>query len=354
MKQGKSLQELAVELKRQRTAKKDYLVDTRKLRMTVRERALELDITEENTHTAGNSFEINTIAHRQIGAHLGIPAKYYDKMLNNDPELLTHNVNTWFGNEPTTRMLRTLDGNARAFLSDRYRRIDNYEIAQAVLPIIHEMPDAIIDSCELTESKMYLKVLNPRVEAEVTKGDIVQAGFVITNSETGQGAVSVMPLIFRLVCLNGLIVSDAGQRKYHIGRINEVGDEHSIYRDETIEADDRAFLLKVQDTVRTVSEQTRFESLVETMREATEVKITSDIPTVVELASKEFNFNKNENDGVLDYLIRGGDFTLYGLSGAVTKYSQDVESYDRATELETVGWDILTMDKSTWDRINAA
>ena len=33
-------------------------------------------------------------------------------------------------------------------------------------------------------------------------------------------------------------------------------------------------------------------------------------------------------------------------------YSQDVESYDRATELESIGYNILSMPAGTWRRIN--
>ena len=39
-------------------------------------------------------------------------------------------------------MVRTLDGNARAFLSDRYRRLDNYDLLAHVLPMLRELPDA--------------------------------------------------------------------------------------------------------------------------------------------------------------------------------------------------------------------
>ena len=56
---------------------------------------------------------------------------------------------------------------------------------------------------------------------------------------------------------------------------------------------------------------------------------------------------------ILDYLIRGGDMSLYGLSNAVTRMSQDVDSYDRATELESIGWDIVTMEPTKWKEINA-
>ena len=49
-------------------------------------------------------------------------------------------------------------------------------------------------------------------------GDIVQAGVMISNSEVGLGAVSIQPLVYRLVCTNGMIVNDMGERRHHVGR----------------------------------------------------------------------------------------------------------------------------------------
>ncbi len=70
---------------------------------------------------------------------------------------------------------------------------------------------------------------------------------------------------------------------------------------------------------------------------------THDVPAVVKLASKEFHITDSESTGVLQRLIESNDLTLYGLSNAVTRHSQDVESYDRASELESIGYSILTM-----------
>lgn len=55
---------------------------------------------------------------------------------------------------------------------------------------------------------------------------------------------------------------------------------------------------------------------------------------------------------ILQHLIEGNDLTLYGLSNAVTRHSQDVENYDRASELEGIGYSILTMPAHQWSRIN--
>ena len=79
-------------------------------------------------------------------------------------------------------------------------------------------------------------------------------------------------------------------------------------------------------------DETRFTRVVGMMREATTVQMnTTDIPSVVRLASKDFNITEEESTGVLQRLIEGKDLTLYGLSNAVTRFSQDVDSYDRAT-----------------------
>lgn len=99
-------------------------------------------------------------------------------------------------------MIRILDGNVRAFLSDRYRRIDNLELLEAVLPIIKEMKRTEIISSEVTPTNMYIKVINKKLKAQVGLNDIVQAGLVISNSEVGLGSLKVEPLIYRLICKN--------------------------------------------------------------------------------------------------------------------------------------------------------
>lgn len=348
MKEGKTLQELAAELERQQLAKKDLIVSTGVLSMDSRDDggiALNVMGGQMIQH-----YDVGEIAHRQIGQFLKIPATYYDRMRREYPQLLTLNANGWFAKMPQAkRMLRTLDGTARALLSDRYRRIDNFEVASAVLPIISRMEGASVESCELTDSRMYLKVVNPRVTAEIKKGDIVQAGVLISNSEVGMGSVTVSPLIYRLVCSNGMIAEDGKLRKYHVGRANESREDFSIYRNETIEADDKAFLMKLEDSVKAAVDQARFAAIVDKLRESTEATFQpQQVQQVVELASKEYGFTDSESSGILGHLAAGGDLSLYGLANAVTRQAQDVASYDRSTELEAAGYRIITMAPSLW------
>lgn len=351
MKTGRNLMELAAEIERRNNAKRDFIVDTHSLEMTLTD-----DLSPQLTLSDKGAFGINETAHRQIGEQLEIPSKYYGKMLEKNPGLLATNVNGWFRQEPKKRMLRTLDGTARAFLSDRYRRIDNYAVASAVLPIIGEISDARVESCELTDDHMYIKVINPRLTEEVTPGDIVQAGMVISNSEVGLGSVSVLPLVYRLVCTNGMIVNEAGKRKYHAGRrINTIEDNFELYRDETVRADDRAFLMKVQDIVHTAVDEAKFAYVVGKLRDAKDAKLEPDkVQSVVELTGKKYDIRDNEKEGILGYLIKGGDLSLYGLANAITRKSQDMDSYERATQLEGIGYEVITMEPSMWREINTA
>ncbi|MDE7192512.1 MAG: DUF945 domain-containing protein [Oscillospiraceae bacterium] len=349
MKHGRTLQELAVEIRRQAAEKRDYLAETNVINMVP-----DISGTRFVVDGVDGDFSIAETAHKQIGQYTDIPWKYYDRMRSN-PELLAHNVNYWLhgiGAQPERRMIRTLDGSLRAFLSDRYRRIDNMQIAEAVLPIIGQMQEARVDSCEITDNKMYLKVVNPRLTAEVSKGDVVQAGIVVSNSEVGLGSVSVSPLIFRLVCTNGMIAQDSSVRKYHIGRANESDIDLGIFRDETLEADDKALMMKLQDAVAAAVNQAVFAKIVDQLKDAKQAKIEArTVPKVVELTSKQVGITQYEQEGVLGHLIEGGDLSLYGLGNAVTRYAQDVKSYDRSTDLEAIGYKIITLAPTAWNTI---
>ena len=196
-------------------------------------------------------------------------------------------------------------------------------------------------------------MVNTRLEAEVVPGDIVQAGLIISNSEVGLGAVNIQPLVYRLVCSNGMVINDAQARRTHVGRVNEADENYQLYSEETLEADDKAFAMKIQDTVRAVVEETRFAQVVSLMKDAKQARMnTLDVPGVVKLVSKDFHITDEESTGVLQRLIEGNDLTLYGLSNAVTRHSQDVENYDRATVLEGIGYNILSMPTQQWNRFN--
>jgi hypothetical protein len=347
MKSGRSLVSLAQELERQLATKQDMVVPSSLMRC--------------QTDDAGNcrmmiearagveQYGITNLARRQLAEKLKIPYAYFERMREDQPALLDHNVNTWLKSENERRMIRTLDGRVRAVLSDRYRRLDNYDLAENVLPILQRLPDARFESVELTETKMYLKVVTPRVDYEIAPGDVCQAGIVITNSEVGQGTLSVQPLVYRLVCRNGLIASDRALHKTHIGRILQSEEETiTVFKEETLAADDKAFFLKVRDVVEAAVSEATFRQVAEKMQKTLGIKLVGDPVKAVEVLANRYALNEVERAGVLRQLILDGDLSGYGLVNAITHYSHEVEDYDRATEFEALGGKLIELPASEW------
>ena len=124
MKSGVPLQQMLTEVKRQSESKEDYLIAPNRLRMESYGKEMFLHLSDDSGTELIEPLTITGIAHRQIGTHLRIPAAYYDRMREERPDLLAYNANTWFKQESSQRMLRTLDGSARAYLSNRYRRME--------------------------------------------------------------------------------------------------------------------------------------------------------------------------------------------------------------------------------------
>ena len=352
MKSGRSLIELARELERQVGTKKDLLVPLARTQYrTAEDGECVLEVHEP---TGMQRYGITALARRQLAEKLKIPYGYFERMRTEQPELLDHNVNAWLSKEEDERqLLRTLDRQVRAVLSERYRRLDNHDLVEHVLPALQALPEARFESVELTETRLYLKVITPRIAFEVAPGDVVQAGVVVSNSEVGCGMLSVQPLIYRLVCRNGLIASDRMLRKTHVGRTLDSEETSGVvFKGDTLQADDRAFFLRVRDVVEAAVSEATLRAAGEKLRRTKGIQLAGDPVKTVEVLAQRFALAEGERSGVLRSLVEGGELSGYGLVNAVTHYSQQVGDYDRATELEALGGRLLECSASEWKALD--
>lgn len=372
MKQGLTLQELAAELERQEAAKHDYVADTRRMHFVTaysnpdnhgQGTRSELDLIGEgaNAETEGlrTGLRIQDLAHRQISDYLGIPWRYYDRLHAEVPGLLDTNVNMLLQRAGERRMIRAMDGKVRAFLSDRYRRLDNQELARTVIPILGGIPDCRIESAAITEERMYIKAVTPRVSGEVKVGEEVCAGVYVSNSEVGAGKLRVEPFVYTLECTNGMVVSrelgGIALRRIHVGRRLQADEEtYRVFRDETLQADDQAFFMAVADVVRAAVDEVRFRDLLTAMQAAAQSETLTNMVAGVEELAAAHSLNDRERDGVLTHLAQGGDLSRWGVLSAVTRTAEDVDDYDRASELEELGGRVLAYSERDWQRLVTA
>jgi hypothetical protein len=342
------LQELATEITRRADKKHDMIADTR---------VIQYDHETDSITVGGGeaaSYQVNDHAHGQIAEHVGIPAAYYKRMREDAPELLGRNIREWFDRYPARRMVRTLDGTARAFLSDRYNRMDDDAFANVVLPAIFETPGAEVESCGITALRTTIKFTSPRKTREVQKGDAVQFGVAFSNSEVGAGRLTGSLFAKRLVCLNGMVIEEEQFASTHLGkRHGKQRDLGEVFKLDTIKADGEATILKLRDFTSDILTDRFLDAQVAKMQGLTEVKVEDPVKAVERLA-KQHSFAEATRNDVLKHLIEGGDLSMWGLANAVTRTAEDQADYDDATRLETLGGRMLTLPKTEYRQLLAA
>jgi hypothetical protein len=338
---------LAQELKRQLATKRDIVADTRRVSLSengydaagsvpIPAMMMNVDMPD-----GAEAFGITRHAHQQVAEKIDVPWKTYDRLLGKHPDLLAHLGNGLLSREPQKRMLRVLDGNVRAVLSDRYRPRDNWDLLDnAILPEIEAFPGRVwFKACDLTETRLYVKVVFPDIEKPVTPrvGDAIRGGLIFQNSEVGDGSLGIYPYTDRLICLNGMVHTDFGQRTVHVGRRIESKEEAwEMFSDETLRLDDEAFFSKCRDTVRAVLNESVFEAIVSQMRDLAGIPVGGAPDAVVELFAKKHGLSEGERGSMLEALVDGADRSGWGYVNALTQTARDLDSADRRTEFETL------------------
>jgi len=373
MKSGKSLVELAKEIQRINEMKRDFVVPLDSLRaMSVEKeptkkdekpkRGLALAFTNGKTHY----YDVNSWSGSQLASYTDIPKAYFDRLTTENPGLVADNVNHGFdriraaakaSRKPESRLIRTLDGNIRGLLSSRYRILDSHDMLEAVLPVMQKSGMEIVSS-EVTDRRLYIKALSPRLRADIKRGDTVQHGLVISTSDVGAGSVRVEPLIYRLVCENGMI-SESAFRKYHVGRNQAEDDVRELLSDKTREMTDNAFWASVQDIVLASLKRENFEKEVDKLRLAANEPIKNfDMPRVVELAMKATGVTgEGKKNSILAALASGNEgagLTKWGLINSFTRAAHVGDfTYEESIEMERAAGQIVELPKSQWNLISA-
>ncbi len=361
MKSGLSLSQLAAEIERQSEAKRDFVAQPSHLSVVV---------NDDNTPTlaVGDSIQqpMNEHAHGQFAEFLGVPKPYYDRMRAEKPALLAANAAAWLADmgPKQSRLVRSLDGNVRAVLSNSYRPLENMDLAEAVLPALLKM-DLLVLSSQITERRIYIKAVHKRIERDVPSGrrmgdgthvffDTMVPGIVISNSEVGSGRLMIEQSIYTRACTNLALVGTSFA-KHHLGTRADVSESvYALLTDETKALTDASVWAQVRDVVSAAFDERVFRDMTDRVAETSTQKIEGDPVKVVEVTAKQFGLSKTEGTSVLKHLIRGGDLTRYGLFNAVTRTAEDLADYDRATEFERLGGRIVELPKHDWERIAMA
>jgi len=337
------IKDLVDELNRQKANSRDVIVDSRKLQASVfdvtAEEGIGLDLGE------GKTIPLTEWAHQQLADKTGIPMRYYNRIREAQRfELLVENVNAWI-RQKERRLIRILDGNVRAILSDRYRPMDNHDLLFAALDEFKQH-GVDIHRCDLTEQYMYMKVVQPHEIREIKENDKVVPGLILSNSEVGAGSFKVEPFILRLVCNNGLI-GEQVIRKIHLGERRDIGD---VWSDKTLKMKDEVLWSEVKDVIKATFDPTIFNEWVEKLKRGTEIEVESPTTAVDSVAAK-YSISEEKKRDLLDYFTTQEAPTQWGLANAVTRLAQQEEKAENQVELEKVGNEVAILEPEEFLRL---
>jgi hypothetical protein len=337
---GKSLVQIAQELERQRQNSLDFVQATSLIN------ALPVVVTDAKTDNQDLGLDFGKFGryglthhgHNQLALKCGIPMRYYWAMLAEGMvDLTAENVNAWLSKQADKRLIRVLDGRVRAILSDRYRPLDNYDLAFRVMEQAKEHDAEVIDA-SLTETKLYIKVTVPQYREEVKAGDPYVPGLIVSNSEVGDGAFSVEPFMWRLICKNGAI-GPMALYKIHLG--GRLGLGELIFKDETRRMMDASLWAQVRDTIDATFSPKVFKAFMDQVRQAQGVDLgQDDIKEILDTTVKDLYLSDEKKLDLIKYFGKEGD-TLVGFVNGITRLAQDFPSYDRQVQLERYAGKIL-------------
>lgn len=335
-----------------------------------------------------------------VAAKLNIPLTYVRRMREQRPDLWDVNVNGWLhgqvgdtaydatGREealaageiypPDGRsfLFRAFRGDnekqgiARALLSDRFGINDNLDVLLSVLEGIREAGvEAVVDRASLTERRMSVDIVAPEISVLARGllqgyrnpfGDefnrwrqvadreglgyggeepIIWAGLGISNSETGDGAFTIVPKAKIKICANGLVIAADMVRHVHLGgRL-----DHGVvnWSEETQRANIDLIKRKTVDTVTTFLDVAYLGRTIDAMTEQAQRPVKDH--EEVKVIAKRAKYTEEQTDEILAMFTRGGQMTRGGVMNAATAAAQLVGDADTAFDMEQRAVSLLTV-----------
>lgn len=357
MKTNLTLHQFMSELARQNAAKRDFLVPAPMLELSTSPAGVCSLAFRPGDGLDDVILGVSDIARPQLAERIDMPVSYFDKIRFEHPGLLDTSVRTLLrAQKEESHLVRALDGQCRALLSDTYRRVDNFDLATMVFNALSKIDGLEYASLDITAKKMYIKVNCHKTTVELKRGDVIRSGLCFQNSEVGHGRMRCDPFVERLVCVNGMVVEELGMFQTHTGRKHKAltvntALECDMFKDDTVAAIDNALLLKVRDFAEYAVSLAMLEKVADRLRRTMKLEIIGQPVQVVEELARRHRLTEEEGMGVLQSLLRQADMNAFGLVNAVTDYSKQVPDYDRATELESLGGVLTFMPEKDWSPI---
>jgi len=354
MKSDFSFDALVSTLEAKDLGRRDYVVDSK---------LMNLDDNMETIYVGGSlgrEFNISETMHTALATRFKIPSQYYFKCLKADPRLLSNHVQHWMNDSESDHMIRTMNGTARTILSPSYRIMDALPLIKKIAPII-EASEVLSGSmsCGMHGGYVYINYATNKTEA-IALGDEVAHGVSLRTNEIGLGSEQVAPLVYRLVCTNGMIalVPSRLNSAYtvHRGpRYSSFGDVVDITFDYDRECANTAHYSDVTEKFRDMLSDDYQDRAMEPLRRAAKIRVhlpkeEDDRDRFFNRMRRHMSISSEEMVDVIDVAHRERkdakrkNLTGWDIINGVTETANKSESIRRANFLQRAAWKLTEDD----------
>jgi len=293
-------------------------------------------------------WDLHSNAQSQLNTRLKVPATFANGLLGEGAwgrELLAHTYNELVPHRGTGSryLVRSVDGQARAVMSEKYKRVDSSMVLEGFVNAVQKHGGVISDA-QVWDTRWKVSVVVPQL-FEPIPGEVVGFGATLQNSDFGNGAMAYSFRILRLICLNGMIGNNE-LRKVHIGR--EL--DGAVFSERTLRMQSKLWTSALGDVVNTSLSPKRIGMEMNRIKEAAETEIDSPQKLIKALQAggkitkeEQDELNGVYVDGGIQELPQGNNVWRFSQAlGRLAGIKDEKGEGERATELEKLAGEFMT------------
>lgn len=264
-------------------------------------------------------YDLSEWALSQACNSLGMPSRYEKKLMDTNPLLLSKQFNFWKSQTDRPVLFRTKESHIRGYLSTSYCIYDNSDLCETLNDIGKYTDYGTPNLFYMDDKRLHIRFVvdNPYDVGLTTIGlnDILKTGVDITNSEVGAASVSIVPMVYRLVCTNGL---RAWRRN---SDLEQLSFRHS-------RKDTSQFRYLINDAIESALDNNC--DLLKHFVDSKQTPILDPNKIIEDLLTKN-KFSQNDIKNVQEEYSREPDPTKYGIINAITGAAKN---YNNETRLQ--------------------
>lgn len=322
-------------------SKEDFLVDAPDITME----GLSIKFDNQTFETTG---EFRNQMYSNLAPGLGTYARHLEG--KGDLSAINENVNRLLQRRKDSRLVRTIDGSARGFLSDRFLALDNDVVFGKIEGRLAGNTEFNFLKSHVGHNSASVKMIS--VEKFLDLGArSIHFGFMIENSEIGRGFCRFVTFLCDSFCKNGILF---GKREVASVKFMHKGAQLSGLGRVKLGLDSEKLTLVGEELDNAMQEACTIipsQGLKDKLIFSYEKQIEGDMRRATEELVKRFSIPISA-EVISMNMEPDANKSIYSLQGAITHYAKSAETYEERLRLEEIAGSMIEQAPALYPILN--